>query len=305
MRNSLVSPALGTHSLPIFVGMNKIRLWWILVLVIWTSSAGAQSFYDDKEYGIALGGSHYFGDLNEYYGLKSPYPALGAFMRLHLNPYISTRLVANATRVGYSDALSSDYYTRTRNLNFESNLVELALQFEFNFFRYFTGELNSRFTPYLTGGIGGFYYNPYTYFHGEKYYLAPLGTEGQNTPEFADRTYGKTSLCFPIGMGIKYWIRPGLNLGFEIANRLTLTDYLDDVSQTYVGRERFPSDPRHPVPSAALQDRSVELGGEALGRAGKQRGNSASRDQYMLFMINLSFQLKTYKCPAFLRDGLY
>jgi hypothetical protein len=261
----------------------------------------AQTFYQNKEYGISLGASHYFGDLNDHYGFQEVMPAVGAFTRIHVNPFIAIKFAAMATRVGYDDKYSSNFYNKSRNLNFKSNIVEATIQSEFNFFRFFTGELHSRFTPYLTGGIGVFYYNPYTTYQGTKYNLRLLGTEGQNAG-FGDRQYGNFSLCFPIGVGVKYWIRPGLNFGAEIANRLTMTDYIDDVSKTYVGVDKFPSDPQNPSPAAALQDRSVEVTNIPLGREGKQRGNTQSRDQYMFLQFNLSFQLKTYKCPAYIRE---
>ena len=81
-----------------------------------------------------------------------------------------------------------------------------------------------------------------------------------------------------------------------------MTDYIDDVSNTYVGANKFSSDPQNPNPASILQDRSVEISNDPLGREGKQRGNNSTKDQYMLFQINLSFQLKTYKCPAYLRE---
>jgi hypothetical protein len=262
----------------------------------------AQSFYDNKEYGVAFGGSQYFGDLNEDHGFKTPMPAFGAFMRIHINPFIAMRISTAATRVKYDDKLNSNYFDKKRNLNFQSDIVEATIQAEFNFFRFFTGEERSRFTPYLTGGIGGFYYNPFTYYNGSKYFLRPIGTEGQNLANYGDRYYDKLSICFPVGMGFKYWLRPGLNFGMELANRFTRTDYIDDVSATYVGAGNFPSDPVNPNPASILQDRSVELGGEPLGRVGKQRGNAATKDQYMMLMFNISFQLKTYKCPSYLKD---
>ncbi len=277
-----------------------------LLLVLLTTAcvqrACGQTFYENKEYGVSAGASQYFGDLNDNYGFKFIRPAVGAFMRIHLNPFIAMRIGAAATRVGYDDKLSSNYYNRKRNLNFESDIVEATFQAEFNFFRFFTGEEHSRFTPYLTGGIGGFYYNPFTTYQGSKYFLRPLGTEGQNLQNYGDRHYDKLGVCFPVGIGFKYWLRPGLNFGMEIADRLTTTDYIDDVSKTYVGVENFPSNPVHPDPAAILQDRSVELEGAPLGRVGKQRGNSATKDQYMMVLFQLSFQLKTYKCPSYLRD---
>jgi hypothetical protein len=262
----------------------------------------AQTYYSTTEFGIAAGGSQYFGDLNDQYGFKFIRPAVGGFVRYHLNPYISLRGNLLYTHVGYADKYSSNPYHLKRNLSFQSPIYEGSLQAEFNFFRYHTGERGSRFTPYLTGGVGVFYYNPYAFIGERKYYLRPLGTEGQFSG-YPDRQYSKFSVCFPVGVGIKYWLRPGINLGVEITDRLTLTDYLDDVSNTYVGSNNFPTNASNPNPGYLLQDRSIEIDPNTpLGRPGKQRGTSSTKDQYMMFLINLSFQLKVYKCPAYMSD---
>lgn len=264
----------------------------------------AQNYFSGTEYGVSAGASQYFGDLNDEYGFRFVRPALGAFMRVHLNPYISVKGLVNYTHVGYSDKYSSNVYNQKRNLSFQSDIFEAAVQAEFNFFRFTTGEVGNRWTPYLTGGIGVFYYDPFAELNGKRYNLRQLGTEGQNVG-FDDRRYDKFSLCFPIGAGIKYWMRPGLNIGFEIANRLTTTDYLDDVSTTYVGSNYFPNDPAVQNPAYFLQDRSIEVTpADPLGRPGKQRGNSSTRDQYMMFLVHLSFQLKVYKCPAYMDRGV-
>ncbi|MCB0695859.1 MAG: hypothetical protein KDC07_00760, partial [Chitinophagaceae bacterium] len=160
----------------------------------------------------------------------------------------------------------------------------------------------SRWTPYLVGGAGIFYYNPYTHLNGKRYNLRDLGTEGQYSG-YVDRSYSNTSFMFPVGAGFKYWIRPGVNFGFEIADRLTLTDYLDDVSKTYAGASSFKNTPGLENAAYRLQDRSTEVGDVALGRAGKQRGNSASTDKYLMFTFKLSFQLRTYRCPSYLKQG--
>ena len=280
---------------------RRISILMVFMLLAFMSVKG-QTFFSTTEYGISLGGSQYFGDLNENHGFRYIRPAGGVFTRFHLNPYIAVRASATYTQIGYDDKFSNNTYNQTRNLDFRSSIIEGAVQAEFNFFRFATGQAKGRFTPYLTGGIGAFYFNPYTTLNGSKYFLRPLGTEGQNAG-FDDRKYGRVSMCFPVGAGFKYWLRPGINLGVEIANRLTLTDYMDDVSTTYVGEQYFPTDPIVPNPANLLQDRSTSK--ERLGRAGKQRGNSASKDQYMMFMINLSFQLKTYKCPSYMKENYY
>lgn len=277
------------------------KLLFLFVLLAGTTHA--QMFFGAGEYGIFAGGSQYFGDLNDKYGFQHVRPAFGGFARYHLNPFIAVRANLGYTNVGYDDKLSSNVFNKTRNLNFRTNIFEFSVQSEFNFTKFMTGDQQHRFTPYLTGGIGVFYYNPYSTFNGERYNLRQLGTEGQNTGLYNDRKYSHFSLCFPVGAGVKWWIRPGLNLGFEVANRLTLTDYMDDVSTTYVGEQYFPNDPLTPNPGYYLQDRSGEVNGQKLGREGKQRGNSSTKDQYMFFVINLSFQLKVYKCPSYMREG--
>ncbi len=282
--------------------LRKIACLFAFLLVV--QQGIGQNFYSTSEYGVSLGASQYFGDLNDNYGINTITPAIGGFVRYHLNPYISLKGVANLTRVGYDDKFSGNDYNKRRNLNFKSNILEACVQAEFNFFRFFTGEHGNRWTPYLTGGVGVFYYNPYTELNGRNYDLRPLGTEGQNAG-FSDRKYGKFSMCFPIGVGVKYWLTPGINLGVELADRLTLTDYIDDVSNTYVGADLFPTDPQNPNPAFILQDRSILIdGSEPLGRAGKQRGNSSTKDQYMMLLIHLSFQLKVYKCPAYIGRGI-
>ena len=164
-----------------------------------------------------------------------------------------------------------------------------------NFFGFVTGDPYHRFTPYLTGGIGAFYYSPYTEYNGQKYSLQPLGTEGQNVKEYSSRKYSNIAACFPLGIGIKYWVTGGVNITVEIADRLTTTDHMDDVSSTYVGIDKFKKNPI----GAALQDRSPEVNqGSSLGIAGKQRGNTASMDQYMVAEISVSFNFTSYRCPS-------
>jgi hypothetical protein len=280
------------------------RVFLFTLLITGTVKATAQEFYESTEYGLLLGASTYFGDLNPNYGYKYIRPAGGAFVRYHLNPYISVRGALNYTKVGYDDKFSSNEYQQQRNLSFRSDILEANVMAEFNFFWFSTGDPHHRFTPYLTGGIGAFYYEPYTIYNSRRYNLRSLGTEGQNTEEFKDRKYRPYSICFPVGVGLKYWLGPGVNFGIELVNRFTLTDYMDDVSNTYIGADRFISNPMNPSVASVLQDRSLTVDGQKLGRAGKQRGDNASKDQYFMVQFSLSFQLKTYKCPSHL-EGLW
>ncbi len=258
----------------------------------------AQTYFTSMEMGLSGGGSQYFGDLNDRYGFKTIGLAYGIYARKHISQYISVKLGTYYTKVGYDDKLNQDLYQRTRTLNFKSDIFEASFQAEFNFFRFVTGDPYHRFTPYLTSGIGAFIYNPYTTYKGNTYMLRPLGTEGQFVG-YGDRKYDDISACIPIGAGFKYWITGGVNLTLEIADRITFTDYLDDVSTAYAGLDRFPLTPKSPT--YLLQDRSIELDPNTpLGRKGKQRGNSSTKDQYLMCMLSLSWHFTTYRCPNFM-----
>ncbi len=266
-----------------------------------TRIARAQSYFTINEYGFNIGASQYFGDLNENYGFHTIAPSYGAYLRRRMSNYIALKLVANYTNIGYSDKYNKVPFEVQRNLSFNSVIYEGAFQAEFNFFKYVTGDPSYRFTPYLTGGVGFFYYNPTTTYKGIKYDLRPLGTEGQNAG-YDNRKYGSFAACFPVGAGVKYWLKAGINVSFEIADRFTTTDYLDDVSTTYVGADKFKATTLS-NPSKALQDRSSEVTGGVLGRAGKQRGNASNFDQYMMATFSISFNFTTYRCPQALNDG--
>ncbi len=274
--------------------MRKIIITSILLLSIAGFPALAQTYFTATEVGFSGGGSQYFGDLNENYGLHTIHADGGLYVRKRMNMYIALKACGNYTNVGYSDKYNTAPFDKARNLSFQSRITEFAVQAEFNFFGFVTGDPTHRFTPYLTGGIGGFYYNPYTSYNGKTYFLEPLGTEGQNAG-YGGRKYGSLSLCAPVGVGVKYWVKGGVNLTLEIADRLTTTDYLDDVSSTYLGISSFPKN----SVAAALQDRSVEVNPKSpLGIAGKQRGNTSSKDQYLIAELSISFNFISYRCPS-------
>ena len=272
-------------------GIYRIVLFIFAVAAV--LPARSQSYYTNTEVGFSIGGSQYFGDLNENYGLQTITPAYGVYTRKRMSPYIALKLVVDYTKVSYDDKYNTDAYEKERNLNFTSPIFEVAAQAEFNFFKFVTGDPLYRFTPYLTGGVGFFYYNPYTTYEGERYYLRPLGTEGQNAG--VGNNYGNFSACFPIGAGVKYWIKSGINISLEVADRVTLTDYLDDVSTVYQKPGVFPAN----SVAELLQDRSP---GQVLSQEGKQRGNTSSYDQYIMGMISISFNFSTYKCPRLVDD---
>ena len=261
----------------------------------------AQEYYKKSEYGIGSGIANYYGDLNPDQKLSKIGYSGSAFFKHNFNSYISLKLAGSYAKIGASDKDNSDNtFALQRNLSFGNNIYELALQSEFNFLKYDIQDFENRFTPYISLGVGVFNYNPYAYIGGKKYLLRPLGTEGQNYAQYGGRKYSNTALSLPIGMGFKFWINGGITFGFEIIDRFTSTDYLDDVSTTYVGKDLFNDQTPGPylLPALQLQDRSNENGGETLGIKGRQRGISSTKDQFITAQATLSIRLKTYKCPG-------
>ena len=275
----------------------------ILILICFTrfqADAQNQAVIQEGEFGIGIGAGHYFGDLNTRAHLNRPKIAATTFFRKNFGNYIAVRAGASFVQLGYSDIYNEkNPVMQQRNLSFNSNVWEIALQGDFNFFRFMPGEPGYNFTPYVTFGVGVFNYDPFAMLSGEKHYLRPLNTEGQGNSLYPDRKpYKSMSYNIPFGAGLKYSLNERLNIGFEIIHRVTGTDYLDDISKTYVDPSVFPSLPDgSPSPAFLLHDRSYELG-EPIGTDGRQRGISKQKDQFVTAIFYVSFNLQSYKCPT-------
>jgi len=263
-------------------------------------NAGAQGneryeYVQKGEFGITLGAAHYFGDINTRASINRPKPALGAFYRKQFGNYVGLRISAHYAQLGYSDTYSKNDFQKTRNLSFNTNIWELALQGDFNFFKFVPGDPYHMFTPYITLGVGAFNFDPYAYLNGKKEFLRTQGTEGQLIGYNGRKPYNTLAICIPFGVGIKYNISDRLNFSFEVAHRFTTTDYLDDVSTTYIGAARFA-----PLSTAGqLQDRSYELDPDnIIGVEGRQRGWSKQKDQYIIAEVGITYNLSSYRCPS-------
>ena len=258
------------------------------------------SIVQEGEFGIGIGAGQYFGDINTRGRLNTPKMAASVFFRKNFGNYIAMRIGASFAQLGYSDQYNThNSYMYSRNLSFNTKVWELSLQGDFNFFRFMPGEPEFSFTPYITIGAGVFSYDPYAYLQGEKIFLRPLGTEGQGSSLYPDRKqYSSMAISIPFGAGIKYAFNERINIGFEVLHRFTNTDYLDDVSKTYVNPAVFPLNPDGSTPKGLLlSDRSYEIG-EPIGIPNRQRGNSQQKDQFVTAMFHVTFNLQSYKCPT-------
>ncbi|MGI8583772.1 MAG: DUF6089 family protein [Chitinophagaceae bacterium] len=275
---------------------NRLAILLTIFLVISNNKSNAQfSDVQEGQFGITLGAAHYFGDLNNRAAFNRPKIAVGGFFRKQFGNYTGLRISAHYLQLGYSDVYSKNDFQKRRNLSFNANVWEIALQGDFNFFKFIPNDPDHLFTPYVTLGFGVFSYDPYAFYQKEKVFLRPLNTEGETFYQNR-KAYGTMALCFPIGIGFKYSINQDLNFSFEIAHRFTRTDYIDDVSTTFIGVDKFPSPTGTPSIASILQDRSFETG-EPIGVEGRQRGFSKQKDQYLIAEVGLSFNLSSYRCP--------
>ncbi len=247
------------------------------------------------EIGVILGGGNYIGDINPGYNFYNTKPMLGAIYRYNFNARWVIRASASFGKVGASDA---DFPDNIRNLSFESKINEIAAITEFNFFNYKTGSRKHRVTPYLYGGVAVFFMNPKTEIFNpqtgrrEIVELQPLGTEGQGMEGYGKK-YSLTQVSIPFGLGIKFSLNSYICMGLDWGLRYTFTDYLDDVSGDYIGREELilgGSELR-----ANCSDRTNEIFPGLYNEAGSMRGNPEKKDLYQFFGLTITTKIDFFR----------
>ncbi len=260
--------------------------FYLIGLVICTTlSTQAQ----DWEGGLWIGTANYVGDLKPTFDLDNPGLAYGGIIRYNFDKRLALKFSGNFGSIVGNDAFSEDQFQRERNLNFESDVFDATLQFEFNFLKYIHGSEDNGFTPYLFGGISLFSFNPTTIHEGQTVDLQPLGTEGQ----FRGEEYALTQFAFAYGGGFKVDLSFEWSLNIEISARRLFTDYLDDVSTTYPDFEDL-EEARGEV-AVALSDRSFS----GISEPGRQRGNSQNNDMYVFLGVGLVYNFARVNCPWF------
>jgi hypothetical protein len=137
-------------------------------------------------------------------------------------------------------------------------------------------------------GFSVFYYEPYTFFENERYFLRPLGTEGQRRTD----EYSFISAGITYGGGFKWDINYDYSINIEFTFRQLFTDYLDDVSALYPQASLLEAD-RGEI-ARQLSDRSGE---PKIGQFGRQRGDSTRNDQYNFLGISIMKYFGNVQCP--------
>lgn len=249
-------------------------------LLIWNVGFGQKWMGE-----VTAGASAYNGDLTQQaISFKRIRPAIGLGIRYNSGDLIDLRVGFVYARVGADDKDNKRYDYQQRNLSFTTNIQELNIGAEF---KLLDPEYYLQY-PYLFVGVGIFHFNPFTHDNeGTKTYLRPLSTEGEGLQDYSGRKeYSLYQFCVPFGAGFKFISRDNWELSYEFGYRWLVTDYLDDVSKTYVSLEIL--NLRKGPKAAELAYRKE---GVPFGEEGFPRGNSKVKDYYFFTGLRFSFNL--------------
>jgi hypothetical protein len=266
------------------------------------------------EAGISVGPSNFLGDLggNAGRGTKfikdNNFPMtkfiFGGYLSYTPNEWLAFRLAINRGTIEGDDAVIKgkgglEEARKYRNQNFRSRITEAMLLAEIYptvFLESDPSDVFAKFRPYVVGGIGLFHFNPQGTDPLTKEWvdLRPLHTEGQGLPQFPGRKeYKLTQLNIPLGVGVKYFLNETVNLALEVVHRTTFTDYLDDVSTTYVDPAVFYAS--MPLAQAQLAERMANKSGNNGATTqylpGAKRGTATNNDAYFSVNLKIGFRL--------------
>lgn len=265
-----------------------------------TGGFGITNFFGELG-GADKPGSKYFTD----YDFNSSRPALSVGFRYKVLEMVNAHAHLSYGVVHGSDANTENIYRRDRNLHFRSTIIEFntvaeisiineKLTHKYNLKRRSGFSLKNLNTNlYVFMGYGFFYFNPKAKYNGKWVALQPLGTEGQGLMETRQK-YKRVSACIPFGFGFRYFINRYWGIGIEYGGRYTYTDYIDDVSTTYVNNQWLRNERGNEA--ADLADPSFIDGENLIGQpygGGDQRGNPKYDDFYMFTQITVSYKLRT------------
>lgn len=201
--------------------MRKTLVILLTLAIAWVGGqqAAAQGESYKFDIGAGLGMSGYLGDANTSNVFKHPGVALnGSFRYLFNDTRFAIRGLLTAASLSGNSAEMDNVFPSGATYKFNSWIYDLGVRGEFNFFAYGIGETYKRlrrWSPYLSLGLG----------------CTLSSAEGA--------TFVAASL--PMGFGVKYKIRPRLNLGAEFTIAKVLGDHIDgrELSDLYLIKSSF------------------------------------------------------------------
>lgn len=300
--------------------MKRVFILFLLGFILLPSLADAQRWKRFRRQFVGgVGVTNFLGDLGGANDIGrdglvdldfvATRPSLMIGYRYQLNNFIFLRSNLTWGILKGDDANTEQIHRRGRNLSFRSGFLDLNLMAEFYLFNNARGNLyrlrgvrgrrGLNMDLYVFAGIGGMYFNPKAEYQGQWVALQPIGTEGQGLPG-EEGKYSRFTFTVPYGIGIgksidRYWA-----INVEFTMRATFTDYIDDVSTEYYGRDNlrqakldaglsqaeanraaFLSDPN-------IFDQTIDGFNSNNQLVDEQRGDPTDNDAFMTGMITIA-----------------
>ncbi len=290
----------------------------VLIILFSCSYSSAQWIW---EAGINVGPANFLGDLGGNRGRGQTFIKdnnieltrlfFGAYVGASPNEFINFRLAFNFGRLAGADSVIDgkgglEEARRARNLHFKTSIKELFLAAEIYptvFLEEDPSDIWHKWRPYGLIGVGAFNFNPqgqYIAPNGTATWVAlkPLRTEGQGMPNHPNvQEYALTQINIPYGIGLKYFISEKINISLEIVNRKTFTDYVDDVSSTFIDPADFYNYFGASSITAQIADQMANKTTFANGgttrpgfAAGDKRGTITNNDAYYATTLKLGIR---------------
>lgn len=177
----------------------------ILTLALCASATNveAQESLYKFDFGGSAGMSGYLGDANTSSIFKHPGFSADINSRYIVNTRWAFRAMIGVQTLSGNSADMDNVLPGNATYSFNATVFDLGIKAEFNFFAYGIGETYkqlNRFSPYLTLGLG-------------------MSVSNCNGTFFAP--------ALPMGFGLKYKLKPRLNLGIEFSMTKVIGDKVD------------------------------------------------------------------------------
>lgn len=289
--------------------MRNLAITIMLFISIPTVFGQAAGWYWD--FGGKLGGTNYLGDMGGKEKTRRDFVmdmklgqtrwAAGAFGRYEFSPYFSAAVAIEHGRIQGRDDLSTNKGRVGRNLSFRNDIFELNGRGELYVYNVYDvgnrGKYRTDLRTFLFAGLGVAYSNPKArnLDYSNKYQaLRPMMNEGEK--------YSPFQAVIPVGFGLAFTHKhrgKRHRFGFEMGWRLTFTDYLDDVSKTYVDPSQV-ADPskyyffanRTDAVPGMTPEWSANYGPPSDVTFGK-RGDPSHNDNYLFMQFTYSYLIRT------------
>ncbi|MEO9803301.1 MAG: DUF6089 family protein [Reichenbachiella sp.] len=161
------------------------------------------------EYGVAIGGVSYAGDLYRGYELFNQSLGVQGLYRINFEKDVSFKLALLYGKVSGDDSKPFDALGVIRNASFSRSFVEASATFEYHFLDYKNQNSTIKWTPYFFAGFG------LTKF---------LNLDEQND------NFSSIQPVLPFGGGIKHLVGKQFSVAVEFGARKTFFDKLDGIS---------------------------------------------------------------------------